>query len=149
MKNNNSVDQIMQLLLDEEHHEIKNVIEELERNDMGQSNKVSPDRRKNNRKEINMSGIIKLTMDTNEILFLPVLIRNISRKGMLLVLNDKGYVFVEMLDQITDISISFIGEDKKISTVHCLPKHVQLKDHINVGVEMLREDKEIIHKYLM
>lgn len=149
MKNNNSADQIMQLMMDEEHQEIKNVIKELERYNSEQCDKISTDRRKNFRKEINISGMIKLTMNTNEILFLPVVIKNISRKGMLLALHDKGYVFVEMLDRITDISVSFIAEDKEISTVHCLPKHVQLKEHINVGVEMLREDKDLIHKYLM
>ena len=138
MKKNNQDDLTIQLLLDEKSHNIENIINSVDEDCTISSNaEQSLDRRKNSRKEINLSGVAKLTMDSNEVLFLPVMIKNISHKGMLLALHDKGYVFVNMLKRIEEITVSFSGDDNNINTVRCKTKHIQLRENLNIGVEML------------
>ncbi|WP_338667666.1 hypothetical protein [Pseudodesulfovibrio methanolicus] len=130
--------------------EIVNRLEAAEVHETARGGPDGRERRVAPRLSVTLSGLVEVVKASQEIMVFPVLIKNISRQGMLLEFMDKGHVFAGMLKQIEGLSVTFMLEDAMV-TLECLPRRIVLDDPVEIGIEVSDESEQgaSIQRFLM
>lgn len=100
-------------------------------------------RRRDQRWAVNMMGVVQIFLQNEEVAYLPVMICNISRSGILLELVDKGYLHENMLHEIDEFNLLFLppGQTKVISVV-CQPRRVEVNNSVLMGASFLHAEED-------
>lgn len=109
------------------------------------------EKRSSPRYPIMAAGFVQVVKDSGEIMVFPVLVRNISRDGMLLEFKDKGHVSSGMLKLIESLSVTFLVDGETAVTLECLPARILLDDPMGLGVQVSDEssDTPTLQRFLM
>lgn len=124
---------------------VKNYLESLE--DDHASGKV--ERRSSKRQPVELRAIIRLQKKGNEVVYLPAIMKNISKTGVMLEVQDKGHIMAGSMDSIEQFVVSFVLPDElEPVTVECLPRRLEVNELVGVGAEFASL-AEKMQKYVM
>jgi len=109
----------------------------------------SVERRGSQRQPVELRAIIRLQKKGNEVVYLPAIMKNISRSGVMLEVQDKGHIVAGALDNIEQFIVSFVLPDElEPVTVECLPRRLEINELVGVGAEFASL-AEKMSKYVM
>lgn len=90
--------------------------------------------RRYERWSVNLMGVAQFFLVDTSVIYLPVMIRNMSKSGILLEFVEKGYLHERMLHEIQEFNLLFIPPHQRdVVTVVCHPRRIELNRSVLIG----------------